>query len=366
MKKIFSILIALCLALAIHAQSTDKQVATLQYGDQTRVFYGIDALKQAYDAAPDTLGVITLSSGGFRGPNNIEKSITIYGTGFEDDTITGIPKTSVIETYNIYASGVHIEGIYFDSGFGNLTNKPTSLTIGLAGSNSEAKKAEPIHNLSIVKCSLTNIWFRVDCYDCVIRQSHLNNFIGSIRTRPYPSLGPQVFMHNLLVSNNYIRGIRTSEINNSLNNATRSFYDFDPTSTIYVDHCILLSDMMSGDWHYTNNIIKDFHVNGKCNIFLGDDLPVFDKDNNWLNVSPEYVWAEEGEDGEYAENKSFAIKTPELYRATDGTEIGLHGGVYAWNKIPSTPRITECIIDTKDAANGTLKLSIKAEAQTKE
>jgi hypothetical protein len=89
-------------------------------------------------------------------------------------------------------------------------------------------------------------------------------------------------------------------------------------------------------------------------------------ENNWVGLDNASVWATEGEDGSYAETKDFALKDPSLYIGTDGTEVGLHGGAYPWNKIPSIPRITECTIDTENAANGTIKVSIKAEAQTKE
>ena len=64
--------------------------------------------------------------------------------------------------------------------------------------------------------------------------------------------------------------------------------------------------------------------------------------------------------------KDFALKYPKKHTGNDGTEIGLHGGTYAWNKIPLIPRITSYELDTSNAANGTIKVSIKAEAQTKE
>ena len=85
-----------------------------------------------------------------------------------------------------------------------------------------------------------------------------------------------------------------------------------------------------------------------------------------LNGRWRQVGHAEGEDGTYAEDKDFALKYPNRYMGNDGTQVGLHGGAYAWNKIPVLPRITECTIDTNDVANGKLKVSIKAEAQTKE
>lgn len=353
MKKIFSILITSCLALAIHAQSTDKQVATLQYGDQTRVFYGIDALKQAYDAAPDTLGVITLSSGEFNVPRPISKSITIYGAGFENDTVTGTKQTylngyiqlkpadSQDEDGNTIkagkrVNGVHIEGVHIN---GNIS--------------AESNNNEPIHKLNITKSKCSGITFVVDCYNCVIKQSVITGDLYSNTNTAY----------NLLISNcHFIGGYYGSQNN----------LKFSSTSTILIDHCILGKFWSNATFRYTNNIFTNYYIStgsvGANNIFISSSgtSTTTSTDGNWYDMRAQGVWADETEDGTYAEGKDFALKYPKRYIGTDGTEIGLHGGIYAWNKIPSTPRITECIIDTKDAANGTLKLSIKAEAQTKE
>ena len=101
-------------------------------------------------------------------------------------------------------------------------------------------------------------------------------------------------------------------------------------------------------------------------IFVAIGDPRQDENGNWYGVQNAGLWAAEGEDGTYAEDKDFALKYPNRYMGNDGTQVGLHGGTYAWNKIPVLPRITECTIDTSDVPNGTLKVSIKAEAQTKE
>lgn len=349
-------LVAALVMQTMAAQNSDKQVATLQHGDQTFVFYGLDAFKQAYEAAADTLDVITLSSGEFNGLLDIKKSITVYGAGFENDTITGTPRTYVQYISGITANGVHLEGLYIDS------ETYFGIQVGYNRAANIYDANTPIYNLEIVKCYVYTLWFAPDTYNCTIRQSHIDNTIGLVRNNP----NIRKIMHNFYVANSYIFGV----VNNRFGGEYRpaDFASFDLSSTIWVDHCVLKYPDISGPWLYTNNIIYNgVNANGTNNIYLGDGEPYKDEmTNNWINVSPEYVWAEEGENGEYAPNKTFAIKTPEHYHATDGTEIGLHGGVYAWNKIPCTPRITECTIDTENVANGMLKLSIKAEAQTKE
>lgn len=356
MKKLFSMFMAAGLVLTSSAQQTDKQVATLQHGDQTSVFYGVDAFKQAYNAAADTLDVITLSSGEFNVPSRISKSIAVYGVGFEDDAITGVEKTYLNSSLYLQhadtqdgdgntikagrkVNGVHIEGVYINGGMYIDNNND-----------------EPIHNLSVVKCQLLNMGFRVDCYDCVVRQSAMSDILCDAH---------KIEAHNLLVSNSYI-GIPVSG---------GGWSSFASTSTILVDHCVLFGYVMMGSYRYTNNICCNgwylqSQTGSVCsnNIFISTfgTSTTATVDGSWYDMRDLAVWAADGEDGKYAADKDFALKYSERYIGTDGTEIGLHGGVYAWNKIPSIPRITECSIDTKEVNKGTLKVSIKAEAQNKE
>ena len=183
MRKIFFSLVAAGIALTASAQQTDKQMATLQSGDRTTVYYGVDALKQAYLAAPDTLGVITLSAGDFYAPDNISKSVAIYGVGFERDETTGTNPTRVMgsivlkpedtedeDGQTIYGgkhvNGVHLEGLYVDDYIilGNDDNVP-------------------ICNMTIAKCHAQNIDISAPAVDIVIRQSHSGLISGKSAMR---------------------------------------------------------------------------------------------------------------------------------------------------------------------------------------
>ena len=350
MRKIFFSLVAAGIALTASAQQTDKQMATLQSGDRTTVYYGVDALKQAYLAAPDTLGVITLSAGDFNGladDYKICKSVAIYGVGFERDEATGTNPTRVMgdiylepadtedeDGQTIYggkhANGVHLEGLYVDG------------SIELENNNDV-----PICNLTVAKCHIDNISIVAPSDNIVIRQSELNYISGS----SYNSYG----VRNLLVSNCHLLNINA----------------FAELSTIVVDHSIITIDYwhIPGPYTYTNSILystpSDGYIAYNC-VFVNDETQSHDANGNWYGVQNAGLWAAEGEDGKYNEGDEFVLKYPNKYVGNDGTQVGLHGGTYAWNKIPVLPRITECTIDTSDVPNGTLKVSIKAEAQTKE
>ena len=175
-------------------------------------------------------------------------------------------------------------------------------------------------------------------------------------------MGHESYAKNLLISNCHL--VSTNGFN--------SVYNFDLTSTILVDHCVMKVTTSSAA-RYTNNIIINDSslptgAYGSNNIFItgGTSSAEADDDGNWYHMNKKDVWADENESGNYAENKTFELKDPIRYIGNDFTQIGLHGGIYAWNKIPVIPRITECIMDTENVNNGTLKVSIKAEAQTKE
>lgn len=338
---------AVGITLTASAQKTEMQMATLQHGDQTIVYYGPNALVEAYNAAPDTLGVITLSSGEFIVPNQISKSISIYGVGFEDDETTGVKRTYLNAAITLIPSdkidddgntikagrrvnGVHLEGFH-------------CLAININNNNNE-----PIRNLEIVKCNVPVITYRVNCYDNVIRQCRIINLFAE-------SVANQKESKNLLISNCYFNG---------------TIRNFPESSIIKIDHCLLHFAGYGNGYYYSNSIVYDgFNNSAKSynNIFMeGASYTGVLSEGNWTGLKNAGVWAAEGEDGSYAEDKDFALKYPDRYIGTDGTEVGLHGGAYPWNKIPSIPRITECNIDTENAANGTIKVSIKAEAQTKE
>lgn len=96
-----------CMSASVFA---DGLTATLQQGEKMTPFYGVDAFKQAYEAA-DSASVITLSAGKF---NNISgsviKSVKIignYGLDASSDERTILPSMT------IEANNVKLDGIYF-------------------------------------------------------------------------------------------------------------------------------------------------------------------------------------------------------------------------------------------------------------
>ena len=343
MKKLILSMIALVSSVAGYAQVTEQLTATLQSGETTKVFYGNDGLKSAIAEAADN-DIITLSSGVFNNPGNIGKGVKIYGSGFEDDPATGVKLTRIEGGLNLQneeklVDGFSIEGAWIngDINAGNNNDNATVLT-----------------NLKVVKCRFVSIIFRAESSQIILRQNYISRDVTQ-------SANPKVT--GLMIQNCYING--------TINR------DFNSESGIAVDHCILAYNYSTyygaisyhGPWYYTNTILRTYIAEGgvcynciglqgyieRCGTYANCYY-----DNNWG-----VLFGDEQDNLDYlkgTEPRSFTIA--ETYLGTDGTVVGLHGGTYGWDKIPSTPRIISSTIASKVDADGKLKVNIKAEARS--
>ncbi len=128
-------------------------------------------------------------------------------------------------------------------------------------------------------------------------------------------------------------------------------------------------DVSSGYAHYTNCIIKDWlpdNCTANYNIFttnkIGSNITGIE---NYVDVPVELIFADPNENGSYSSSAKFIIQDPDLRKGTDGTEIGINGGMYPFDRIPSTPRILESNIDLETTSDGKLNVSLKVQAQSK-
>lgn len=349
------------------AQNNELPMATLEHGDQTLVFTGVDAFTAAYAAAGDKGDVITLSSGVFNftinGAKPFSKSLTVRGAGFEDDAATGTKATVVNNGLTICNEEITS---YDDDGnpVVNVRKADGCKFEGISFKNNEIRFYNGGNDITFVKCKFGNITAGARLYN---QQDEPNGTVSNftIRQCVFDKIWPAGYAYeryDVKIQNLYITNSHFSYIGG-----------FASTSTIKVDHCVVTGENKHAILLATNSILYNSLKAGstaKNNIFvglnssIGDDVQDFD--NNWTSVANAGVWAAEGEDGSYAEDKTFELKYPNKYIGNDGTQVGLHGGNYPWNKIPSIPRIVESNIDTRTSADGKLKVNIKVEAQTKD
>ena len=344
MKRLFLVAVGLTGILAVKAQVMSEAIsATLQKGDTTTVYYGTDALKTAMDNAADG-SIITLSSGSFAPPSNITSSVRIYGAGCEEDTITGVTRTYLSGGLVMNGvNGVHVdnfsmEGVYVNGDF----------TINNADD-------DQIENVKLVKCRLGHVYFRENSAGIIMRQCDIEGNIS----------GNSTVASALMVQNCYVSG----EING-----------FNTSSSVVIDHCVLraadgnYSDYYHGPYVYKNSIINRFLGTGAVAVnCIGSQSFITNRNNNnavgcYYDFKSWGALFADGQDNlDYllksnSAPRSWVLTDPDTYKGDDGTPVGVTGGDYPWDMIPSTPRITSSSIASK-TVDGKLHVVIKAEAK---
>lgn len=348
MKKLFLSIIALVGAVSASAQQTEAVTATLQNGANSTVYYGIDAFKTAIANAQDG-SIITLSSGTFNVPDNIDKSVRIYGAGMDDDATTNIAKTYLVGGINIKGvegvlkDNIYMEGLYINSSI-----------------NIESTDDDQIENLKVVKCRFAGLDCRENSNHFIFRQCKIDGGMG----------GSSSVATGMMIQNCWISGI---------------IKNFATESTIVVDHCILAGNPdadYGSNWHgayyYKNTIMYAAGSGYHCNAISDGGVVVnclsrFTRGGviTKTNCYSEIAWSEFFADGQNNSDyyvtdtttpRTWVLAAPETYVGDDGTQIGPAGGEFAWDVIPSTPRITQSNIASK-TVDGKLSISIKAEAR---
>ena len=302
MKKILLSIIALCCTMAAGAQQTDQISAILQVEGQTpQVFYGASALNSAIAAAPDKGGVITLTSGQFN-PVTINKCVRIYGSGFQ-----------VIDSQDVYQTNIS----------GNCTiNIPEEIAsphdIGIEGVyiNGDLLITSAVDGLTLIKSSVNYYNTSAAATRCSITQSYIR---GDVKA------------HQMFIQNSWL--------------AAR-IYPLNDESSIIIDHSILYGGGYFNNYNdrFTcrNSIVWGYYrgSNQTYNFCLSPGNYAFNANagcsDNWYNVGTSNVF-KDANNADYSTTRTFELKSPDTYIGNDGTQVGVHGGAFPWNKVPSTP-----------------------------
>ena len=308
MKKYLFLIIALCYAVVANAQGSDQYSAILQHSETTTFYTGSSAFKQAYAAAVDG-DVIILSEGVFE-PVKIEKSLKIYGAGFERNAETNTAITAFsgelkVGNANIILDGFHMEGILIQ---GDITFE-CQLT-----------------NSSVVKCYPTNIRFRKNIENVIVKQCRIWDSV----------FGSNMVAKNLLVANCYMRG---------------NVREFSRESFITVDHCFLnryanednaqilfTNSIIGGGSSYSSTGIGQYSMVRSCILNNNGGFPANTLSETYYRFNSIATLFADVESEDYSETRTFELKDPATYVGTDGTPIGPSGG-FGWDKVPTKPSI---------------------------
>lgn len=295
----------------------DLMVATLTHGDQISMFYGIYAYQNAMKAAVDG-DVINLSGGAFES-TNITKAVSIRGTGIDDSNPTYLRGSFNIEIQNS-TNRLTIEGVRINNEItakGQLNN-----AYFVKDYVNRFSTSGTVKNATFVNCDVSSLYIQsanstLQCINSVINvysnSSHYTTssatFINCVLT-----YGPFYQLYNSSVFMNCI-----------FHNTSTSSIQYLPSSATAIN-CVATANIFG-------NVIGKNNKTADKSIFI---------DSNAHNDLTDAAKAK--------------------YLGTDGTPVGMYGGMLPYNTTPSYPQITKMNVANKTTADGKLSVEIEVSA----
>lgn len=321
--KFFFILLITTVAYNLNVMAQDSRVATLQHGSNIQAFYGENALSAAHEAAEDG-DIITLSAGEFYGMN-VTKVITLRGEGTEKTHIKSritftIPEKS---TRTLLLEGLHISFSAYNGGD----------CVSISGSDGTEKAVVSKCYISVYGAN-EELGFE-NCNGTVI-QSHLDGAIGA-------------FTGSHVTCLNSIFGFPSCEGNGK----------FD------VESCFI-----SPSYSYQ---LQYVHYSTIKNSIIRTNSPAFDNTNTFShcltagNIAipvSEFGWTLpdvwNAWDGIVDDKYHLTEEPAATYIGTDGTEIGIYGGMYPFDLTPSYPLVkTLDVVGSHKNGKLNVKINVK-------
>lgn len=332
MKKFFVSLVALVCATLSFAQSS--LLATLSHDGKVSTFYGSTALRDAHNAAANG-DIITLSSGTFVAVD-ITKAVTIRGAGMEVDTIHNMLPTTITGDFKIniadsVSQNLTLEGIYHSQRITyTQVKRPKFLKCRFESFyNSSYGNGVRITDAQFIHCRIANTLSLIsDCsaslVNCIVNKPYCNSFTtANFEFR-------NCVIHNYTVySSAFYNCILDSDENDYVSSSNSAYY-----------------------------CVASYKRNGK-GVF--DDIP---NSTNKVTTCEELFKTYKGGDLEKQDSEKFELTeaAKKKYIGTDGTEVGIYGGMLPFDSTPSNPQITKCNVAAKSTADGKLSVDIEVKA----
>lgn len=343
-------MLLLCFIVAlVFTGHTQQQVATLNHNDNITVYYGIDALISAHNAAVNG-DIITLSQGTFN-PLIITKAVTIRGTGFVADALclhpTSIGTNSNISinvpndtNHHLVLEGLLLRGIEFWQAYNPYFIKCKTQWVSHYGSLS-------VVNSHFINCIITssfsvsnmnNTTFLnsvIMSYSCSNIHSNFVNCVVGIDNHQSRLL--PIFAINSILWHNTECSYNISNCCASGNeNANTSFYSIGCRwSHLYsnMNYCNYFDVSYTPDHHLYN-------VNGMSTIFKDFD-------------------------GTYYDACTFELQDDiaNSILGDDSTQVGIYGGQYPFDPRVRNPRIIQCNVGQRTTLDGKLSVDIEVTSE---
>lgn len=338
MKRLVLSLFALVCATVSFAQNS--LLATLSHEGNVTTFYGASALGVAHAAAVHG-DVITLSSGSFN-PVNITKAVTLRGAGMAVDSVHNILPTIISGDFTInipdsVTQRFTLEGIYHNHmiRYINLNNAMfVKCRLNKIESNNTGSK---LKNATFTNCRLGyRLYLSSDC-----SASCINSIIQD-------PVGANFDFRNCVIKfySTYGSPLGAKAVTNSM-----------------LSNCIIygLGGTSSSIFPTSTTAYNCVEVNNSSNNPTFMNIP--NNTNKYATcdaVFKTYKGAQMG----VSDNETFELTetAKATYLGTDGTQVGIYGGMLPFDTTPSNPRITKCNVAAKSTADGKLSVDIEVKA----
>lgn len=332
MKKfLFSFVALFCVTISF-AQSS--LLATLSHEGQISTFYGATALREAHSAA--THGdIITLSSGTFVSVH-IFKAITLRGAGMAIDTVHNTLPTVISGDFNIniadsVSQKLTIEGVYNDGYIRYINvNNPVFL-------KSRFKKFSYYSSLDKIKDALF-----VHCRiagDISLYENCSASLINCIVNDP----------------------CSFSDITSNFEFANCAVYGYSGVKSSSYINCVLIAGA-----RYNYGIALSRSCSAYNNISNNEGSFSYIPNNTNRTVEKIETIFKTYKGGIFgnldSENFELTDAAKAKYLGSDGTQVGIYGGMLPYNTTPSNPQITKCKVASKSTADGKLSVDIEVNA----
>jgi len=340
MKNLIFFATLVCSMLAFQTVTAQEPVATLEHNGTSKVFYGLSAFADAYNASLNG-DRIYLSAGYFDPPTSIEKGVKITGAGHFpiEGKQTQITKALTISKG---ADSLRLEGLYISG----------ALTYDYLSS---------INYIKVIRCGFTQANFNSTTTAskdyCSFEECFISGaiYFGSAYGN---GRGNNFLLRNSIVQGavNYIPDNALIEGNIFLFNATNVY------SSTFLDsnHSIIQNNVFLGN--------KYLFYNGAANtinknLFVSSDPEEVNKTANYTGIAQSDIFINQtGNLISYLQD--YHLKKSGTYIGTNGTQVGLYGGLsFKENGVPSNPSIVSKTVATKTEPDGNLQINISVKAQ---
>lgn len=336
--------IVLLIAICSSAANAQTSIAVNHNGDDK--FYSTLDSAVVNSATGD---VINIPGGAFslNGTLVINKEIHLIGVGHHPDSTAATGRTLLNGSISIQngASNGSISGILLN---GNIEIGRTDV-------------ADVVTNFTIERCNFRTLNFNKNgsqnngCTNFIIKENIINSGVNgnySYNNTFFNNAIPSTvssFNRGNVFKNNIISDIRDVSASIIENNIIFNCYSpwYPACYSVFVDNCSISNNMTLYSIYndsQNNNLSSNIVISKISDIFINPTC---------LNPN--------------STNPDFRIlpTSPTNNKGTDGTDVGLYGGVFPWKdgSLPSNPHIQKCTISGKTDNSGKLQVNITVKAQ---